>query len=97
MSPLHNIIIAPDGPCARMNYQPCCPPGDGCLADDDNGEECSCSSDCYVFEDCCDDVGCPESNMIMHTYNIMIYYGAAIHLDQLRFRLYWMLAIILYV
>ena len=63
MSPLH--IIVP-GPCARMNYESCCPPGDDCLAVDDNGEECSCSADCYTLEDCCDDVRCPESNNYDH-------------------------------
>ena len=51
------------GTCASIGYSTsCCPPseGDACLATDG---DCSCSTDCHIFRDCCEDAHCPSRNV----------------------------------
>ena len=54
------------GTCASIGYTTqCCPPDEDCTAADNiaGTEACYCSSDCYIYEDCCSDIVsvCPES------------------------------------
>ena len=61
-----SLQLAVTGSCASIDYSAsCCPPGANCQATDGN---CFCNANCHVYGDCCDDVYCPESELIVHTF-----------------------------
>lgn len=81
----------PSGSCASINYSTkCCPPGGNCNATDG---PCHCGSECHRLEDCCTDVFCPESKILLSQSHLDLHNN---YIQKLKLNLNFMVKALYY-